>query len=351
MMYDVLILGMPETACAAAWIAARRCLRVGIVDCPTVADPCALEWVTDIPGRLDELSLAFVDVNSRTAGSPPRMLDVARIWSELSEGVTQRRANRVADLSCQGVDCLSGSVRFANSHQVLVEDRGISTALTADRIVIATGIRSDRPGHLPFDGRRLLTMEDVPNLNQIPQNVAVVVDDPSGLESVRLFCLLGSRVTVVGEAVEEISSGAIQRLEHHLGSAGATPPMWCRSSAVLSVEYDEGARVALILSDGSRIEQDAAVYCGRVTGNTDTLNLSSAGLESDDRGQLWCNEQFQTWVPHIYGLGEVIGYPSAAASLPDGPSAFIDALLAGGPACATRGVGAIPSESLLACGV
>ena len=49
-------------------------------------------------------------------------------------------------------------------------------------------------------------------------------------------------------------------------------------------------------------------------GNTDTLQLEKAGLEANQRGQLEVNEKFQTSVPHIYAVGDVIGYPSLASA-------------------------------------
>ncbi|MEO1996975.1 MAG: FAD-dependent oxidoreductase, partial [Planctomycetaceae bacterium] len=108
---------------------------------------------------------------------------------------------------------------------------------------------------------------------------------------------------------------------------GLERPQWRVRAAVMDVERDNHDRAVLLLSDGTRLEQDAVLYCGRVCGNTDALNLSAAGLEVDDRGQLWCNERFQTWIPHIFGLGEVIGYPSAAGQLSRCGARFVDALL------------------------
>lgn len=328
MMYDLLILGMGEAACAAALAAAERNLRVAIVDRATAIDQRALEGVVDLARSLDDLRVD--SVCGVTVGGRPtqRTSVVADLWSELSERVTSHRAAAVAELSRHGIDCLAGRVRFGGSHEVILEHAGVATVLMADRIVIATGKRSARAGHLEFDGQRLLTMEDVPDLFGIPERLAVVVDDVLGLESVRLLCRLGARVTVVGEAVEEISERERQRIDSCLVSAGLARPEWRVGAAVMHVERDLLDHVVLSLSDGTYLEREALLYCGRVCGNTDTLNLSAAGLEADDRGQLWCNARFQTWVPHIFGLGEVIGYRSSPEQLSLCGADFVDAVLA-----------------------
>jgi NAD(P) transhydrogenase len=49
-------------------------------------------------------------------------------------------------------------------------------------------------------------------------------------------------------------------------------------------------------------------------GNTDRLNLPAAGLSADDRGRIPVDEFFRTCVPHIYAVGDVIGFPSLAST-------------------------------------
>ena len=329
MMYDLLILGMGEEACAVALAAARRNQRVAIVDQPTGVDQRALEGVVALAYAMDGLcvdSVCGVSVGRRPS---QRMSAMAELWSELPERVSRRRADAVAELSCRGIDCLVGRARFEGPHEVIIETAGLPTVLTAERIVIATGTHSARAVHLEFDRRRVLTLEDLPDLFSIPHRLAVVVDDVSGAESVELLCRLGARVTVLGEAVGELSEQHMRRIDSGLDSAGLPRPEWRvgAGAAVMEAAGDSLDHVLLSLADGTHLEQDAVLYCGRVCGNTDTLHLPAAGLEADDRGQLWCNERCQTWLPHIFGLGDVIGYPSAAALLSRCGADLVDAVL------------------------
>jgi NAD(P) transhydrogenase len=52
---------------------------------------------------------------------------------------------------------------------------------------------------------------------------------------------------------------------------------------------------------------------GRV-GASDKLNLDKAGLQADDRGRLCVDDHYRTSVPHIYAAGDIIGFPSLAAT-------------------------------------
>jgi NAD(P) transhydrogenase len=77
---------------------------------------------------------------------------------------------------------------------------------------------------------------------------------------------------------------------------------------------DKGERVRVTLVSGKQIVSEAALYSIGRTGATDTLNLEVAGVAPDDRGRLKVNESFQTSAPHIYGVGDVIGFPSLAST-------------------------------------
>lgn len=40
--------------------------------------------------------------------------------------------------------------------------------------------------------------------------------------------------------------------------------------------------------------------------HTEKLNLSKAGVKSDEKGRVMVNDTLQTNVPHIYGIGDVV---------------------------------------------
>ena len=75
---------------------------------------------------------------------------------------------------------------------------------------------------------------------------------------------------------------------------------------------DDGVIVAL--ESGKQTKADVLLWANGRTGNTDQLNLEAVGLEANSRGQLTVNSCFQTDVPNIYAVGDVIGYPSLASA-------------------------------------
>jgi NAD(P) transhydrogenase len=72
--------------------------------------------------------------------------------------------------------------------------------------------------------------------------------------------------------------------------------------------------VSIQLASGKRIITESALYCIGRTGATIELNLPAAGIASNKRGYLAVNDNYQTEVPHIYAVGDVIGFPSLAST-------------------------------------
>jgi NAD(P) transhydrogenase len=85
-------------------------------------------------------------------------------------------------------------------------------------------------------------------------------------------------------------------------------------STIEPIRDEHGDRVKIHLGSGKQIVAEKALYSIGRTGNTAKLNLPSAGLPADDRGRLVVNEHYQTQIPHIYAVGDVIGFPSLAST-------------------------------------
>ena len=77
---------------------------------------------------------------------------------------------------------------------------------------------------------------------------------------------------------------------------------------------DKGERVKITLASGKQIVTEKALYSIGRTGATDLLNLAAAGIATDDRGRLKVNSHYQTSKPHVYAVGDVIGFPSLAST-------------------------------------
>jgi NAD(P) transhydrogenase len=215
------------------------------------------------------------------------------------------------------VDVFNGHASFVDPHRIRVElNAGGQRDFTADRFVIAVGTCATQDPHIPFDGRRVLSSDDVLKLTEVPKSLTVVGAGVIGLEYASIFAALGSRVTLIdarARLLPFVDGEVVEALAYHLRQQRATLRLGEEVGAI-EVEDAPQEGVLVRLKSGKQIRTDAALYSIGRTGATAGLDLPAAGLEADLRGRLKVDGQYRTAVEHIYAAGDVIGFPSLASS-------------------------------------
>jgi NAD(P) transhydrogenase len=102
----------------------------------------------------------------------------------------------------------------------------------------------------------------------------------------------------------------VEALSYHMRDQRATMRL---TEEVESVEELPDGKVAANLASKKRIIGDALLYAVGRQGNVDGLNLSAAGIEADERERIKVDADYRTAQPHIFAVGDVIGFPSLAS--------------------------------------
>jgi NAD(P) transhydrogenase len=220
-----------------------------------------------------------------------------------------------AQLQRNRVDLLSGEARFVDEHtvEVLGERRGEHQTVTADRVVVATGTRPARPPQVEFDDRRVLDSDGILAMERIPSSMVVVGAGVIGIEYASVFAALGTGVTVVERRpsmLDFCDAEVVESLKFHLRDLAVT---FRFGEEVAGVSVSDRGTVTTLAS-GKKIAAETVMYSAGRQGVTDELAVERAGLETDARGRIKVDEHFRTAVPHIYAVGDVIGFPALAAT-------------------------------------
>lgn len=205
-----------------------------------------------------------------------------------------------------------GDARFTGQHEIEIrQSDGATRLLTADRIFINTGGRPVIPQFAGIDTVPALDSTSIMELDELPGHLLVLGGGYIGLEFGQMFRRFGSRVTIV------------QRAGQLLGRED--PDV---AEGVLKVMDEDGIDVMLnteavrVQKRGAEIELTVRtaedeqalsgthllVAVGR-TSNTEDLNLSAAGIETDERGNVKVNNKLETNIAGVYALGDVHGGP------------------------------------------
>jgi NAD(P) transhydrogenase len=219
-----------------------------------------------------------------------------------------------SQLTRNHVAMLSGMGHFVDEHTVeVVDGSGRELTVTADKIVIATGTQPARPATVDFDGRTIIDSDGILALERVPQSMIVVGAGVIGIEYASMFAALGTKVTVVESRermLEFCDAEVVEALKYHLRDLAVT---FRFRETVAAVERHERGAIA-VLESGKKIPAEVVMYSAGRQGMTSTLRLENAGLSADKRGRIEVDEYFRTSVPHIYAVGDVIGFPALAAT-------------------------------------
>lgn len=233
---------------------------------------------------------------------------------QLDLAAMMRRKDNIVDTLTGGIDMLfkknkvtpyrgRGQLRDANSIEVDGEE---PLLIKAKRILLALGSVPASLRGVEEDGEFIGNSTMALSLPDVPKKLVVIGGGYIGLELGSVWNRLGSEVVTL-EALDHILMGIDHELAQIAFRTFKKQGIQFHTQTFVQSARRKGDRCIVEVKDGEPIECDRVlVATGRVpaTGN---VGLEAAGLESDARGFLSVDEQYQTSVPGVFAIGDCIG--------------------------------------------
>lgn len=314
--FDLLVLGSGPGGQKAAIAAAKLGKRAAVVEKRNMLGGVCINTGTIPSKTLREAVLYLTGLNQRELyGQSYRVKDDITVTDlgMRTQHVIGREIQVIrSQLSRNHVQMFEGTGRFLDAHTV-----GVSGAeekkVTAEKIVIATGTSPARPSSVEFDDRTVIDSDAILHLDRVPETLVVVGAGVIGIEYASMFAALGTKVTVVERRermLEFCDLEIVEALKYHLRDLAVT---FRFGESVAAVERRPRGAIT-VLESGKKIPADCVMYSAGRQGKTAELCLDAAGLSADARGRIEVDENYRTEVPHIYAVGDVIGFPALAAT-------------------------------------
>jgi NAD(P) transhydrogenase len=353
--YDMIVIGSGPGGQRAAIQGAKAGKRVGIIEKQSCLGGVCINTGTIPSKTMREAVLhlsGFYDKNFY--GSNYNGKDTITM-ADLSFRVQHVVENEVGVIQNQlkrnGVDLIHGMGRFLDPHRIRVENSSGFTELESEYVVIATGTKPAANPKVPINGRNIINSDQILSMPHIPKTMIVVGGGVIGVEYACMFATLGVRVIIVEKRprlLEFADAEMVEALMYHMRDQRTTMRL---NEEVESVEELPDGKVAANLVSKKRIIADALLYAVGRQGNVEDLNLSAAGLDADERGRVKVDASYRTRQPHIFAVGDVIGFPSlASVSMEQGRLAAAQAFglqVHSDPATYPYGIYTIPQISFI----
>ena len=218
-----------------------------------------------------------------------------------------------AQLSRNNIEVLFGTASFTGPNTIKIQNSKGVSEFEAPYIIIATGTRPAVSAKVPLNNTTIINSDQIMQMPDIPKSMIVVGGGVIGVEYTCMFATLGVRVILVEKRprlLEFADAEMIEALSYHLRDHRVTMRL---NEEVESVEEVPGGGVVANLASKKKIAGDTLLYAVGRQGSVDDLNLSAACIEADSRGRILVDAEFRTKQPHIFAVGDVIGFPSLAS--------------------------------------
>ena len=203
-----------------------------------------------------------------------------------------------------------GEARFVDEHAISIDG---DDPIRAKHFVIATGSRPFHPASVDFNHPRIFDSDTILATDHRPSSMSIYGAGVIGTEYASMFRNLGIKVNLINtrsKLLEFLDDEIIDALSYHLRDQGI---ILRHNESMERIEgCDDG--VVLHLKSGKQVKTDILLWANGRTGNTDGLGLENIDVVANNRGQIEVDDHFQTVVPHIYAVGDVIGIPSLASA-------------------------------------
>ncbi|XP_014258372.1 dihydrolipoyl dehydrogenase, mitochondrial [Cimex lectularius] len=228
-----------------------------------------------------------------------------------------------------------GTITGTNEVTATREDGG-TEKIKAKNIMIASGSEVTPFPGITIDEDTVVSSTGALSLKQIPQKLVVIGAGVIGLELGSVWGRLGSKVTAV-EFMPSIGGAGIDgEVSKTFQKVLAKQGMQFKLGTKVTGAEKKGSTIVVNLENAKdpskkeQIEADVLLVCVGRRPYTEKLGLEKLGIERDEKGRIPVNSKFQTVVPNIYAIGDVIHGPMLAHKAEDEGIICVEGIL-GGP--------------------
>src|SRR6266508_2107544 len=319
-MARVVIIGGGPGGYESALVAAQLGAEVTVVDTDGIGGSAVLtdcvpsktliatsELMAELSGSA-ELGVSFTDTEGDTATSI--RVDLARVNARVKELASNPSSDIARRLAKEGVTVLQGRGRLDGPDRVVVGDpTGDQTGdqiLEADAILVATGAAPRTLATAQPDGERILTWEQVYDIDEVPSKLIVVGSGVTGAEFASAYLALGIDVTLVSSRDRVLpgeDADAAGVLEEVLTRRG----MHVLSKSRMQSVTRKGDEVTVTLTDGRSVTGSHCILALGSTPYTAGLDLEEAGVTLDVGVSVRLDRLSRTSARGVYAAGDCTG--------------------------------------------
>ena len=314
--YDAIVIGSGQGGGPLSTTLARAGWKSLLIEREHIGGTCVNVGCTPTKTMVASARVAYLARRAKDYGvlTGPVSIDMEKVRQRKREIVESFRGGSQGRIEkTDGLDLVFGEASFAAKDSIEVRNgQGDQQTITAEKIFINTGARPEIPVIPGLEDVPTLDSTSIMELDHVPEHLLVLGGGYIGLEFGQMFHRFGSQVTLVQRSKQLLSREDPDIAEEVAKIFQEDGIEVLLETNTLQVERENGTlHVKVRTPEGEKVLKGSHLLLavGREP-DTDRLNLSQAGVETDSRGFIQVNEKLETNVKGIYALGDVNGGPA-----------------------------------------
>jgi pyruvate/2-oxoglutarate dehydrogenase complex dihydrolipoamide dehydrogenase (E3) component len=310
--FDAIIVGAGQAGVPLAQALAKAGWLVALIEGKHVGGTCINAGCTPTKTMIASARVAYLGARADEYGVNAGKITVNlehirarknKVVESFRSG-SQQRLEKTPNLSL-----IFGQAKFVAPKTLEVKTGAGSQHLEAEHVFINAGARPTQPDIPGLKDSQPLNSTSIMELGTVPEHLLILGGGYIALEFGQMFARFGSRVTMLERNkrfLEHEDEDIAKSMFEIMTDSGVTIRLGCQVKSVIRTKN----QIELELQSENKSEtlrgSHLLVASGR-TPNSDSLDLPSAGVQTDARGFITVNPQLQTNVPGIYALGDIKG--------------------------------------------
>ena len=300
--FDLFVIGAGSGGVRAGRMAAAMGVRVAVAEDRHLGGTCVN--VGCVPKKLFVYASHYAEDFENARGFGWTSGEAQFDWPTLRDNKTKEieRLNGIYNnlLVNSGCELINGRATLVDAHTVAVGDK----TYTAERILVAVGGWPNVP---EFPGsEHVISSNEVFYLDEFPKRAIVVGGGYIAVEFAGIFAGLGAKTDLIYRG-DMFLRGFDNEVREFTAEEVAKKDINLRfNTNITAIEKQADGSLLATLTDGSTVEADAIMYATGRNPKVEGLGLEALGIAQGKNGAIVVNDQFQTNVPSVYAIGDVI---------------------------------------------
>jgi dihydrolipoamide dehydrogenase len=287
MEYDLIIIGAGWAGFNAAIRARELGLKVALVEQEQIGGTCLNRGCIPTKSLVQSAKVYSLIKKADSFGisAPCPKVNFSKIQERKDKIILALR--NAMQFSLKGVDFINAQAEILSSTEVKLGERIAKTRF----ILIAAGSRPIELKALKFDGKKIISSDELVNLKELPESLLVIGGGVIGCEFASLFSCFGANVTII-EKMNQLIPGFDKEIANKLGNIFKKK----------GIKVNTGSEVVPADLEGYNL---VLLCVGRMP-SLEKLGLAKLPLELD-RGRIIVDEYLKTSIPNVYAAGDCTG--------------------------------------------